>query len=483
MSDASRTISVEPDGAPRIGALDILRGVAILGILFMNINEMGASFWASFGDVRQIGWSAVDQVAWWLRQVFAFGTARAMLEMLFGAGMVILTDRAAQAVQASAAKPSGVIQEVYRIAFGPAAVMRSYYWRNFVLFVFGLIHIFILMWFGDILHTYGIAAMVAFLFRRLDAKALLGIGLMLAMAQLLGGGLGALAAQKATTQAGQLDAKQASGQTLTAAETAQVAAFSDQQTQAAQQNAAERQRVAFEDRQRSAATGTFASWSAASWSAILFIWGYGDRFGPAMFMEGLFIWEAAGTMLIGAALYKWGVIQGRRSRRFYWKAMLAGYAVGVTCRLCEAYAITRFDDAPAMIYATTEISRLATTLAHIAAIHLLLGTAIGVRMLRPFAAAGRTALTIYVAQTIVCMWLLYAPFTLGLYAKQGWMALMLTALAINIAMLIAANWYVRHFDIAPVEWAWRSIVARKMLPWRKHPKTGDNPVSGGISAG
>lgn len=483
MSVAGRTTSIEPDGAPRIGSIDILRGVAILGILFMNINDMGASFWASFDDVRHIGWTTIDQVAWWLRQVFASGTARAMLEMLFGAGMVILTDRAAQAAQASATKPSGVIHEVFRIAFGPAAVMREYYWRNFVLFVFGLIHIFVLMWFGDILHTYGVAAMIAFLFRRLDAKALLGIGLLMAMMQLLNGGFGAVAAQQAAVQVGQLEMKRSSGQGLTASEETRVAAFNSQQAQIAQQNVAEGQRIAFEDERRSAATGTFWSWSAASWGAILFIWGIADRFGDAMFLEGLFVWEAVSTMLIGAALYKWGVIQGRRSSRFYLKAMLGWYGVGVTCRVIEAYAITRFNDAPAMIYGTFEVSRLATTLGHIAAIHLLLGTAIGVKLLRPFAAAGRTALTIYVAQTILCMWLLYPPFGLGLYGKQGWMALMLTALAINLAMLIAANWYVRHFDIAPVEWAWRSIVAGKALPWRKRPKAGDNPVSSGISAG
>ena len=47
----------EPDGAPRIASLDVMRGIAILGILFMNINSMGASRTASAGggDVRWIG--------------------------------------------------------------------------------------------------------------------------------------------------------------------------------------------------------------------------------------------------------------------------------------------------------------------------------------------------------------------------------------------------------------------------------------------
>ena len=95
MTDVTMATTNEPDGAPRIGSLDILRGIAILGILFMNINDMGASLWASFGDFRQLGWTGADQAAWWMREVIANGTARCMLEMLFGVGMVILTDRAA----------------------------------------------------------------------------------------------------------------------------------------------------------------------------------------------------------------------------------------------------------------------------------------------------------------------------------------------------------------------------------------------------
>jgi uncharacterized protein len=41
------------------------------------------------------------------------------------------------------------------------------------------------------------------------------------------------------------------------------------------------------------------------------------------------------------------------------------------------------------------------------------------------------------------------------------------ALAINIGLLWLANAYLRAFSIAPVEWAWRSLLERRRLPWRK----------------
>lgn len=469
MSEATMTTAAEPDGAPRVASLDILRGVAILGILFMNINDMGGSLWASFGDFRHLGWSRADQVAWWLREIFADGTARCMLEMLFGVGMVILTDRAATALDTAATGSEGVFRAAARVLFGDGVVMRRYYLRNFILFLFGLVHIFILLWPGDILHTYGIAAMVAFLFRRLQPAALLGFGLVMAFGLLFFGGLGLHAEQQSRVEVAQLQARRDAGQTLTAEQAKQVAAQASNEAAQAKGRAEERARVALEDKRRTATTGNFMTWATNAWTTILFLWGRSDGIGRGEFLEPLFVWEAAGTMLIGAALFKWGIIQGQRSRRFYLVMTLAAYAIGLTGRAAAAYLQVQFDAYPHPIVATSEVTRLATTLGHIGLIHLMLGSAPGRTLLRPFEAAGRTALTLYILQSVICLWVIYPPFALGLYGQQGWMALMLTALALNALLLWAANWYLRDHVIAPVEWAWRSIIAGRVLPMRRKP--------------
>ena len=482
MTDVRMTTALEPDGAPRLAGLDILRGIAILGILFMNINDMGGSLWASFDDPRHLGWSGADQVAWFLRDVLANGTARCMLEMLFGVGMVILTDRAADALQASVQALAGRGRRTLRWLFGDWAVMRGYYARNLVLFAFGLIHLFVLLWPGDILHTYGIAALVAFLFRRLGPKTLLGIGLLLALAQLFGAGYNLNQAQTRITTVARLQDRIAHKEKLTRDEAKQLAKAEKRKKERAKDKAETVKRVAIEDKARAPATATFASWASSAWSTILVVWGVADSVGEGMFLEPLFIWEAASTMLIGAALFKWGIIQGRRSRAFYLKTMLIAYAIGLGGRAYTAYVVMRWDDYPYMVYALGEVTRLLTTIGHISAVYLLLGTAFGARMLKPFEAAGRTALTIYIAQTVICLWILYPPWGLGLYGRQGWMALMLTALAVNALLLVWANWYVRRYGIAPVEWAWRSIIARRFLPFGKRRKAGDIPSSGAIPA-
>lgn len=468
MTDATTmTTAAEPDGAPRLAGIDILRGLAILGILFMNINDMGASIWAFWAqDIRHVGWSQADRLAWFLREVLADGTARCLLEMLFGVGMIILTDRAAGAI--AVAPPESRMGRIVRRLFGPWPVLRSYAWRNIVLFLFGLIHVFILLWPGDILHTYGIAALVAVLFRRLGPKTLLGIGLSMALLQLVGGGVGYLIVPGQRAEVARLETAKANGQVLTKAQTDTLKKELDRRAEREKAKAEERAKIAAEDVARSDATGTFGTWASAAWGFFLYI----EKEGLEVFS----IWESAATMLIGAALYKWGIIQGLRSRAFYVRMTVASYAIGLGSRTVGALDMMRFDDAPSIMWSLSEVARLTTTLGHVGLVYLLLTTAFGMKLLRPFEAAGRTALTIYIAQTIICLWILYPPFALGLYGTQGWMALMLTAVAVNAVLLVAANWYVRNYRIAPVEWAWRSIVARKSLPIRKRPPL----VAGGV---
>lgn len=419
------------DSAPRMASLDVLRGVAILGILFMNINEMGGSIWASWSDPRHFGWSAADRVIWSLRELYAEGTARCLLELLFGAGMMVLADRygAADEEEASA----------------------RYRRRMLVLLALGGAHMFILLWPGDILHTYALAALIAFPFRRLSPRMLLALGLLMTVLDLGAGVAGALDLRRdrAVTHAHRPERPVA--QAREGAERAQSARD-------------RRVRIAAEDRARA---GDATSWAAAAWAAGWTVLSGGELSS---------IREAWSTILIGAALFRLGVIQGKRSRLFYAGLAVLGYGAGLPLRMAAVEHAMRFDGTPTFTDTTHDLARLATTLGHIGLIHLLLGSVLGAKLLRPFVAAGRTALSIYVAQTLICLWLLYPPFMLGLYGTQGWAELMTTALGINIGLLIGANWWVRRYPIAPVEWAWRSLAEGRRLPFRERPGAATMPA-------
>lgn len=396
-------MTVEPDGAPRIALLDILRGVAILAILFMNVSEMGASMTANWSDIRHIGWTGADRVAWGLRTLLVEGTARALLEMLFGAGMLILTERIAAASDSVIAVP------------------LHYGWRNLVLWLFGMAHIVLLLWPGDILHTYAIAALVACLFRTLSAPAMLTIGLSYA----------------AFTMAAGVATIGHPARSMTVRAAAEAAAVQREDT------------FGHGDRQ---------AWVAGQRHAGL------ERLNTD---EVVFVWEAAATMLVGAALFRWGALQGGWSRRRYLWLLAGGYGIGLPLRLYGAWEASRFDGRAEVAWMWEDAARLAMTCGHVAAIALAVRTVAGARLLAPFVAAGRTALTLYVAQTLIVSWLVFSPFGLGLYGAFGWAWLMALALAVNVVLLAAANLWLRYYRIAPVEWAWRSAVELRWLAFRR----------------
>lgn len=437
MTDMALTTAAEPDGAQdgssRLPLLDVLRGVAILGILFMNISDMGGSLFAFvLRDPRRYGWSAGDQVTWWVREVLANGTARCLLEMLFGAGMVILTDRAAG-----------------RMAGWQ--VLRGYAWRNAVLLGLGLAHLWVLLWPGDILHTYALAALIAVLFRTLRPRLLLTIGLAMATLQLVGVGASVAHTAYVTREVARIEAIDAPS----AADRKGLADAHKWKAEKTKSRAALTAKADAEDRGRS---GTAGEWVRTMLGLDWYLLSSG--------LELIFVWEAASTMLIGAALFKLGILQGERGRGFYARLAVIGYAIGLPLRAWAAGEVMRFDGSTSLAMAFGEYARLATTLGHVGLLALIM-TGTMERWVRPFAAAGRTALTLYILQTLVTLWVLYPPWGLALYRQQNWVEMMATALLIDAALLALAVWWVRRFNIAPVEWAWRSLVARRALPFRK----------------
>jgi len=138
----------------RIRSLDVLRGFALLGILIINIQSFsmpGAAYLnpSSFGDFEGIN-------KWIWAVTFAIGETKfmAIFSMLFGAGIVLVTQKA----EAKTGKSAGL-----------------HYRRNFWLLVFGLVHAH-LIWYGDILVAYALCAFIVYLFRNKSPKTLLILG-------------------------------------------------------------------------------------------------------------------------------------------------------------------------------------------------------------------------------------------------------------------------------------------------------------------
>ena len=137
----------------RITSLDLIRGVAVLGILLMN----AVSF--KYGLAPYLNLSAGGSETWldWavgiLGEIFIDQKFMALFSLLFGAGILLFIERAERRE-------------------GRPVLLNL--WRNALLLGIGIVHS--LLWDGDVLIAYAISAVCLIALRKLPAKALIAIG-------------------------------------------------------------------------------------------------------------------------------------------------------------------------------------------------------------------------------------------------------------------------------------------------------------------
>jgi uncharacterized protein len=126
-------------GQERILSLDVLRGFAILGILIMNIQSFAMPGAAYLNPMAYGDMTGANRWAWILSHLLADQKFMTIFSILYGAGIVLVTERA----ESRTGKSAGL-----------------HYKRTFWLLVIGLIHAHII-WYGDILVPYALCDIFA----------------------------------------------------------------------------------------------------------------------------------------------------------------------------------------------------------------------------------------------------------------------------------------------------------------------------------
>lgn len=423
----------------RIDSLDIIRGIAILFILCMNMSWM-MGYAPIVRDPRIPTWTVLDQAAFTFIFTFLDGTQRGLLELLFGAGMMIMARKA-------------------MLPDGPVSVADLHYRRNMLLIGFGLFNVLVLLWPGDILFLYGLAAVFLFPARLLKPKAQIAVAAALLLTTTLSFGVteytGRAAQQRAFVEA---QAAQEAGKPLTKEMTAAQAEWQKkvEQTKPLAQNPEKRKQVEEIRQQRH---GPLLGYAMGQWAA----WAHLFTMLP-VFLS--IMAEIIATMLIGAALFQLGIIQGKASNRTYWAMLACGYAIGLPLRYWAALEFSAFTPDPKAFWIHMDVSRLCVTIGHLAAIHLLLRSPLGRAALRPFRAAGRMPLTTYLFTSLLMCWLIAPGMGLGLHGSMGWFGFQMLALGIIAAEVIATNIWMRYHETGPMEWLWKSLAYGKRQPYR-----------------
>jgi uncharacterized protein len=405
---------------PRIAALDIVRGVAVMGILAMNVVGFALPFQAYMNPFALGPIGVWDMASWAFSFLFVDGKMRGLFSLLFGASMLLVIEQAE--------------------AKGEAADMVHYRRMLWLLF-FGLVHLY-LIWFGDILVGYALLGMIAFLFRRLSQRGLIAwaIGL-LAVQMLVFAGLAwtASALQAAAAAPG--------------ADPARIAEWQGLQYQ-------------------------FGAMSAQAKAEDFAIYrgGYGgilaDRVADQALTPikglALFGWETLAYFLLGMAALRSGFLTGGWSPERYRRAALIGFGIALPAYALLAWLLVRDGFTVPGIFAWSMAATVPFRPAMVVATAalILLAARSGGALVGRIAAAGRAAFTNYLGTSLIMTTLFYG-YGGGWFGTLGRAQLWLVVLPMWGLMLLWSKPWLDRFRYGPLEWLWRSLARGEAQPMRR----------------
>jgi uncharacterized protein len=404
----------------RIATLDVVRGVAVMGIFGVNVIAFAMPMQAYFNPAAYGLQSPADLGLWFATFILTDGKMRGLFSLLFGASMLLVIERA----EAAGRSPADI-----------------HYSRMFWLLVFGCIHYF-LIWFGDILTLYALTGMIAFWFRRRSVRALVICGLLFLLLDLI----------VTTGISWQFFA-------------AEAAAHAPHPTADALARWHEM-------------SGEFAPPDAATLAQELSLYRgpwlgiVRDRLGEGwdgpLYQFGFGVLETLGYMLLGMAGLKSGFLRGtwddgRYRRIALWTLIVSipAYAIYAWAEWRSGFDVSLFFF---IFFAATNPFRLAMMAGYAALIILL--SRRGGWLVQRIAAAGRAAFTNYLGASLVATTIFYG-YGFGLFGTLSRLQAWLFAPALWAVMLLWSKPWLDRFNYGPFEWLWRSLARRGPQPMRR----------------
>ena len=409
--------------AQRIKSIDIVRGIALLGILLMNVVSFSLpdpAYWDPSGHGGDTGWS---MRAYFLNSLLVDGSMRAIFSMLFGAGVILFT--------ASAEKK------------GDTSLSANLWYRRTIwLIIFGILHAYLLLFPGEILFYYGIAGLFLFPARNSSPRRLLLFSLFL-IAVLTVVRVAEFRNSKHLYEE-TIEAEQAlaAGRSITLEQQEAMGKwYYKYNTYKPDSTARERVVRAMQDGYLSA-MAQVAPYVRFMQTEYLYRFGFLD---------------ALSMMLFGMALFRWGIFQGERKIRFYLGMILVGYGIGIPVNWLEtsAYLKSGFDLITYFrVSQSYDLGRIFTALGHLGLIMVCIKWERLNFLKHAVGAVGRMALTNYVMHTMVGTFIF-----IGLKQYGQWERYQLYYLVagIWIFQLIVSPVWLNYFQYGPFEWIWRRL--------------------------
>lgn len=402
--------------------LDAVRGIAVMGILLMNIISFAMPDAAYFSPAAYGGTSPPDVISWAIMSVLVDSKMRGLFSMLFGASLLLVYERA------EAAQGNG--KSVHR---------RRMVW----LLIFGLVHYY-LIWFGDILTLYALCGLVGFGLLYKDEVQLRRIAIwLLSINFLIFGALmiGLWVLKGMAMQPG--------------ADPELVKNFAEVMAEFGGAN-----------------SETIAK------SIALYQGGYFEILHHQL-TEGLFIpvisflvggLETLGLMALGMMFFRNGFLTGDWDDVRYMKTMRIAYSIGIPGQIAlVVWGLVSGFDALAVIgsmWAWSAPFRIAVMIGHAALGMLLIKKFANSAIMARISAVGQAAFTNYLGTSIL-MTILFYGYGFGLFGQMSRWQVYLIVPVVWVIMLLWSKPWLGRYRYGPLEWLWRSLARGQMQPARR----------------
>ena len=391
----------------RLEVLDVVRGIAVGGILLANTLVFFGLFLMPPEHAAALPSHNIDRVIELAGHVLVEGKFYSIFSLLFGIGFGL------------------------QLARGGAEAVPRFRRRLWMLMLIGAGHAF-LIWAGDILLLYALLGFLLPWFARRDARSLLRwtVGLLatptiLYIVALIGW---------------------------------QIVGIQPAQTGSANTGPPP------EIMERIVAMGTGGLADAFIGNLVFFVGRWIDLIVTVRFPKVL------GMFVLGLWVIRQGIpadLDSHRPLLRRWRTL--GWTIGLPANVLAAWAFSQAPYLPPSPPGFLGVLLQAIGIPLLAigyACTIALGIRSGARLLTLFAPVGRMALTNYLLHSIVCVTLSYG-FGFGWWWQLGAAQAWLVAITIIAVQIPISRWWLTYFRFGPAEWMWRRLTYGEPLPLRR----------------
>jgi uncharacterized protein len=411
-SDPISAVEAAPVSATeRVQLMDVLRGVALFGVFLVNFTGFAsASIMATEQQLLSLPTAAFDLTLFDVLGWLFTDKANTVFAFLFGLGFALQLQRLE----------------------GRGVDFESLYRRRLtVLLVIGVVHFFF-VWTWDILHLYALAGFLLLPLRRLSNRALVITGVL-------------LAAFGRTTQ-------------KALAEFGTPGSWSGLPGGYADSDVLLRQQIS-ESGNYFHLVSNFVDWVFVDYLASGLILGW--------------LCYALGRFLIGMWVGRRGWVTRAADFLPGWRQLLrvalpAGLILeGLATLLAESPSLPEWEHREFLADALHLLAVPVLAAGYVAGIVIAFHGDLGRRLLTPFAAVGRMALTNYLTQSLVFGFVLFGIGPgLALAGKIGATAILAIVIAFFAVQVCISRWWLARYAYGPVEWLWRTLTYGEQPPMK-----------------